>query len=237
MKTKISLLTIIVVLFFAVTSANAFNEIKKENRKVSNFNQISMSIPADMHLTQGSKNEVIIEADEEVLAKIETKVSDNNLNIRFEKWYNYRGTKQIKVYITVKDINKLVLSGSGDIISKSPIRTNKLGLIVTGSGSITIDNLDVSELLAHISGSGDIRIVGNSKGEELDATVTGSGDIYAMDMEFSNGDLVITGSGTIKANITNELDANITGSGRIYYKGKPLIDANVTGSGKIRSDE
>jgi len=238
MKTKV--LTIATLLFFVASStlsmAFTFTDIKKENRKITDFDKISMSIPADLYLTQGSKNEVVIEADEDILSKIETEVDGNKLIIRFEKWYNYRGIKSIKVYVTVKEITKLILSGSGDILSKSPIEAEKLGLVISGSGSILLDDLNVTNLYSVISGSGDIRVEGKNTASELEATVTGSGDIYAAGLEFKNADLTITGSGSIKAAVIDELDANITGSGRITYVGKPLIDANITGSGKIRSE-
>jgi hypothetical protein len=238
MKTKF--LTIATLLFFVATStiSMAFSptDIKKENRKVADFDKISMSIPADLYLTQGSKNDVVIEADEDILAKIETEVDGDKLIIRFERWYNYRGTKSIKVYVTMKDIRKLVLAGSGDIISKSPIKTEKLGLVISGSGSILLDDLNVINLYSVISGSGDIRVEGKNVGGELEATVTGSGDIYTTSLEFKKADLTITGSGSIKAAVIDELDANITGSGRISYTGNPLIDANITGSGKIRNN-
>ena len=241
MKTKVfKLFTITIALFFVVIASNAvagsFSDVKKENRNIGDFDKISMSIPADLYLTQGSKNEIIIEADEDVLEKIETEVNGGTLNIEFERWYNYRGTKNIKIYVTVKSINKLILAGSGDIVSKSPIETEKLGLVITGSGTILIDDLNTKRVYAVISGSGDIRLGGTVKANKLDATVTGSGDIITSDMEFEEADLTITGSGLIKAFVTERLDADITGSGRIYYKGKPLIDANVTGSGRIRND-
>lgn len=223
------------VLISSSTMAYTLFDVKKENRNVGSFDEINMSIPANLYLTQGSKNEVIIEADADVLKKIETEVGGGTLDIRFERWYNYRGAKSITIYITVKDIKKLVLAGSGDIVSKTPINTEKLGLVITGSGTITIDDLITKRLYAMISGSGDIRVIGNTKANELDATVTGSGDIIASDLEFSEADLTITGSGLIKAFVTERLDANITGSGKIYYKGKPVIDANITGSGKIRN--
>ena len=239
MKTK--LVTITIALFFVVMLSSAmtgsFSDVKKENRNVGDFDKISLSISADLYLTQGSKNEVIIEADEDVLEKIETEVNGGTLNIKFERWYNYRGAKNIKIYVTVKEINKLILAGSGDIVSKSPIKTENLDLVITGSGTISIDDLNTKRVDAMISGSGDIRVGGKTKANELDATVTGSGDIIASNMEFEEADLTITGSGTIKALVTERLDANITGSGTIYYKGKPVIDANITGSGKIRSDD
>ncbi len=241
MKTKIQRLATIVlaVLFICGSygvSAKKLYDVKKETRNVEDFNQVALSLPGNLYLTQGSKNEVIIEADEDILAKIETEVRGTALNIGFEKWYNYRGTGQINVYITVKEINKLVLAGSGDIIAKSAINSDQLGLIITGSGKILIDDLITKELKAVISGSGDIKVEGKSKANELKATVTGSGDFDSNNLEFGNANLTITGSGTIRALVTEDLDANITGSGKIYYKGKPIIDANITGSGKIKNE-
>jgi len=80
-------------------------------------------------------------------------------------------------------------------------------------------------------------VSGKSTASVLDVTVTGSGGFDSKGIEFKKGDFVITGSGSIKAFISEEIEANITGSGRISYKGKPIIDANITGSGKIRSDD
>lgn len=241
MKTKArGVFTLIVAIFIVALSTGVYastnSDDKKQNRKVGDFDEISLSIPADLYLTQGSKNEVIIEADEDLLEKIETEVSGGRLDIKFERWYNYRGISNIKVYITVKEIEKLILAGSGEIVSKSPIKSDKIGFIISGSGTINIDELIANRVGVVISGSGDIRIGGKTKAQELDATVTGSGDFISSEIEFNEADLTITGSGTIKALVVDRLDANITGSGKIYYKGKPVIDANITGSGKIRSD-
>jgi len=241
MKTNwIKTLAIIVIILYVTSMKAALGlglfDDKKENRKVENFNEIGLSIPADLYLTQGTKNEVIIEADEDLLEKIETEVRGSSLEIKFEKWYNYRGSGKINIYITVKEIQKLVVSGSGDIFAKSAIKSDEFTFIVSGSGSVLIDELKTNEVDAMITGSGDVRLGGNASARYLDVTVTGSGDFESEDLKFSRADLNITGSGTISSFIVDDLKANITGSGRIYYKGNPLIDANITGSGKIKND-
>lgn len=240
MKTKLIKTTTITIVFvlgiFLNTSvANVFGENKRETRNVGEFDGIGLAIPANLYLTQGLKNEVIIEAEEDVLEKIETEVNGSALNITFEKWYNYRGAGKINIFITVKNINSIVVSGSGDIIAKSAIKTESFDFVVSGSGSIVIDDLTVKDVHSVITGSGDVRIKGNKKANELEVTVTGSGDFEAGGLEFKEADLGITGSGSIYAFVYDELEAEITGSGKIYYKGNPLIDANITGSGKIRS--
>lgn len=240
MKTKlVKSITIVMLALLGLFNSNVMGaslfQDKKETRNVGDFDEIGLAIPANLYLTQGTKNEVIIEADEDLLEKIETEVHGSSLNIKFEKWYNYRGIGDINVYITVKDIKELVVSGSGDIMAKSAIKSDKLSFIVSGSGSVLIDDLTVNDVSAMITGSGDVKIQGKVKANELDATVTGSGDFDSKDIEFKEADLSITGSGSIQAFVSGELDATITGSGRIYYKGNPVIDADITGSGKIKS--
>ncbi|HRW62756.1 MAG TPA: head GIN domain-containing protein [Bacteroidales bacterium] len=239
MKTNVT--RFLSALLFTVLMLNAVSmafgaDPKKETRKVGDFNKISLAISANLYLTQGTACEVIIEADEDILNKIETEVENGYLKIEFEKWYNYRGNKDINVYVTIKDVNSLMVTGSGDIINKTSINAEKLEMVVTGSGSILINDLKVKEIDAMISGSGDIEIAGNQKADELDATITGSGDIESSNIEFSEADLTITGSGSIHAFVSKELEATITGSGKILYKGQPIVDANITGSGKIRKE-
>lgn len=234
---KLLLVNVLLLAGISVISNSAYSQGgNKENRNVGTFSSINLSISADVFLSQGNKNELIIEADKDVLEKIITEVNDNTLDIEFEKWYNHRGNSEINIYITTKNIEKLTISGSGDIITKTPVNASDLGLVVTGSGSIIIDNLNTQDVKSIISGSGDIQIKGNSKAKSIDAVITGSGDIDFYQIEFESAELTITGSGTIMAKVLNELEASVTGSGKIYYKGKPIINADITGSGKIVND-
>ncbi|MDA3952987.1 MAG: hypothetical protein PF485_05035, partial [Bacteroidales bacterium] len=67
MKTKqikTLVFTFLVLLGLQVNNLNAspLFQDKKETRKVAEFDKIGLSIPANLYLTQGSKNEVVIEA-------------------------------------------------------------------------------------------------------------------------------------------------------------------------------
>jgi len=221
--------------FFVLSGTLKASTIKEE-RNVADFKAINLSIPAVLHLTQGSENKVVIEGDDEVLEKIITEVEGGRLTIKFEKWYNYRGSSSLKVFITVKQLEALLLTGSGKITTQSTITADKIRLMVSGSGDIELNDLIAKKVVAMVTGSGDININGDNKAHYLEAVVTGSGDFNSDELTFENGDLTITGSGTINAGIEEELNAVITGSGKIYYKGNPLIDATITGSGKIRKN-
>lgn len=219
-------------LLLQVKLANA-QDLKKETRNVGEFKSIVFSISGNLYLSQGDKTELIIEAEPDVLEKITTELKDNALIIEFEKWYNQNNKGKINVYITIKSLEKITLTGSGNIMNKTKIAAPELGLVLTGSGSINMNDLSTQNVKSVISGSGEINLKGSSKAKSLDAVITGSGTIDASLLTFAVADLTITGSGNINADVYEKLDAFITGSGKIKYTGKPLIDANITGSGKI----
>jgi len=237
MKTNYFKLLMVCALLFSGTLVSANmptkQDPKKENRNVGVYSGITLSVPADLYLAQGDKNELIIEGDADILEKVITEMEGSVLNIRFENWYNNSGNKRITIYATTKDIDKISVTGSGKVISKTPISTSEFDLLVTGSGSIIIDNLTAKSVESTITGSGSILLSGGSKISSLEAEITGSGDFKSENIDFVNADIDITGSGSLHVYVSDKLVANITGSGKVCYKGKPVINADITGSGKI----
>jgi hypothetical protein len=210
----------------------AFSQTKEE-RDVAGFSGISLGIAADLYLSQGSPQKVVIKASEEDLAKIETVVKDGHLKIKTD---SYRSRiKDVEIWITVPDIESLTLSGSGKIIAETPVNSNELEMRVSGSGTIKVKELKGEELEVAISGSGSIYLGGTA--EELGISISGSGRLKAGGLQVDECDARISGSGSCEVDATGELDASISGSGRVTYFSSPQVDASVSGSGKVKKGE
>lgn len=113
MKTKVLFIAILIVSNLFVSSAKA----EQEERDVPSFSKIALRISADVHVKQGSKQSIQIEAKSSVLEEIITEVKDRTLNIRFPNNFRFRNfnSGKIDIYITVPEIDGLTISGSGDI--------------------------------------------------------------------------------------------------------------------------
>src|SRR5258708_14997973 len=155
MKRHITLLLLLVSVFaFAQT---------KETRNVGTFTKIAFRVPGKLILKQGSPQSVVLEGDKETLSKIETDVDGNKLSIgREDRWHwmdwGSRDENRVTVYVTVKDIDGLSVSGSGDLVGDGKLSTNDLELKVSGSGSLDIEDDAKGGLDADVSGSGDINL-------------------------------------------------------------------------------
>ena len=104
----------------------------KEIREVSSFTKISFRVPGNLYLKQGSPQKVEMEGDKDLLQKIETEVDGDRLIIGKENHWNWGGwgdSDRINVYITVKNIEGLSVSGSGDLIGQGKFSVSDLDCV------------------------------------------------------------------------------------------------------------
>ncbi|HOP04338.1 MAG TPA: head GIN domain-containing protein [Tenuifilaceae bacterium] len=240
MKTITAKLIAATLLGFVVLSSCGTiysGETKTEKRDVKDFTGIELAISGDVFLSQGDNFSVTVEAEKDILHKIETVVEGGTLRIKTEKGFNISwGDAKLKVYITMPRVEKLSISGSGDIKAETPIKAETLLLSISGSGDISVPSLSVEELAAKVSGSGDINVEGSSVGKKADVSVSGSGDVSISGIEFTDAEVSIVGSGDAYIVVKDNFTARIVGSGDIRYSGNPRIDAKITGSGELKSN-
>lgn len=207
----------------------------KQSRQVEAFNGVALSFSGNVQITQAAQQQVVIEADKDVLDIIITEVNGNTLVIKTKNG-QWRDLGDVNVMISMPDITSLSVSGSGDIRSETALKTPEIKVNVSGSGSIYLQQLESPNVEAEITGSGDIKLAGNSTDQSrLKTIITGSGSYKGEGLVVGEAHVTITGSGSATVNVLKELDTNITGSGSVMYKGNPLVNANATGSGRTRA--
>lgn len=227
-------ISFIILLAFGVSWAWAQT---KETRDVGSFEYIQMSISGTVYVTQGNKDEVIVEARRDDLEKIRTEVRNGKLNIGTRSnrsWFSWGDgiDGRVNVYITVRTLNGVSVSGSGDVISQNMIEGDNFETTISGSGDIELE-LDVKRIESRISGSGNIELSGSAEAARLG--ITGSGKYFAEEFKVGDYDIRISGSGRASITTFGELEVSISGSGGVYYSGEPTdINTNISGSGKVR---
>jgi len=228
----------------------------RQTKNVDTFTKISFRVSGKMYVRQGSPQKVEIEGDKDALEKTIVKVEGSKLIVGREgKWSNwgFGDDDEVNVYVTVKDIDALNVSGSGDIIVETRVVTNELDLNVSGSGNLKVE-ADVSgEMEADVSGSGDLYVKGRCA--SFNSDISGSGKVNAGVTVANRAEFGVSGSGKVEASgsaaevrvsisgsgkvlasnlETNICNVRISGSGDVEIAVKNEIDANITGSGSVR---
>lgn len=207
-----------------------------EQRNVLNFNAVSLRGTGNLILKQGDQESLTLETEDNIAKEIITEVKDNILIIKYRPWlgwYTLRPTKDINFYLTVKNLNKIDLLGSGSIKAEK-LKINDLAINIDGSGKVQM-NLEAEKLVSTVSGSGDFDLSGKVKNQEI--SFTGSGNYESRNLESEKANIKISGSAKIVTNTKDELIIKINGSGTVSYLGTPKVNQTVSGSGTIERIE
>ncbi len=208
-------------------------DIVQATISVDDFDGFVSTIAADIYISQGDIFEVTMTAQQNIIENLDTDwVRDGIWTIKYNHWV--RHTKPVKIYITVPELTKIGLSGSGEITGETPfVGLDRISLSISGSGKIDLDS-ESDEMDLSISGSGDMYLAGVTG--MLDCSISGSGSVNAFDLVTDEGDIHISGSGNARVNVEESLKVSISGSGGVYYRGNPYVDAHVSGSGEVKRD-
>lgn len=225
-------LAFILFVLSACSVVRGSGNVVTESRAVSDFNQVSLSGSGELILNQGERESLEIEAEDNIIAVIETEVRDNTLYIGVKENTAISPTEPVRFYLTMNEVAGLELSGSGSITADS-LATDRLALDVNGSGDISIDSLSASSLAIGISGSGRAEVAGQATSQVI--TIDGSGEVQTADLESEAADVEVNGSGEATVWASQTLSAEINGSGKVSYYGSPTGNQTISGSGEVNS--
>jgi hypothetical protein len=208
-------------------------DMESEEREVADFNGIYFSGMGNLIIKQGDDESLVIEAEDNILPLIKTEVRGGELHIGFKRGFSIAPTSKIKIYVTMRDLEHIELSGVGDI-DCDELETKKLKFDISGSGNIDF-NVEADSIDTVVSGLGNIKLSGGTVTQRVE--INGSGKYDAEDLESENCGVKVSGLGSATVNVSGELVIEINGAGNVYYKGAPVITQDISGLGRIKSLE
>ncbi len=213
-------------------SVQGSGNIITQEREVSDFSKIHLKGSGKVFLTPGEKQSLEIKTDDNIMPLIETNVSGKKLTISHGN-HHLRPTS-FEVFITVKNLEGVAISGSGDVRGQNRFVTDAFYVEISGSGDVDLE-VEANRLETKLSGSGSIHLAG--KAEDYAVSISGSGEINAFDVQAKNVSVKISGSGNCRVHAIESLDTKVSGSGDVYYKGRPKIKTKMSGSGSLIGED
>lgn len=208
-------------------------KIKAETRKLNTFDAISIDYPAEVLIVQGKSETVKLEADDNLLPQLSTKVQNGKLvitNSESEWSKRVKSSQTVKITITVKDLHDVEFSAAGKLRIEK-LTSDSLNFDLSGAGEVKLIDLKVDDLNCSLTGAGDIKADGTANNVKVE--IDGFGSFYGDDLQSLNADVTINGAGSVKLKVKTKLNAEINGAGSIGYYGNPTVDQSVNGAGSI----
>jgi len=194
--------------------------IVTKNIPVLSFDALSARGVFSVILTQGDKEEVKIEADDNLQELFEVKNEGSTLKIDMKKDGIISSKNKMKVYITFKNLKSMDLNMVGNLSSEGSLSFNNLSLESKSVGSvdlnfaaqkIDINNKSVGTL--KLSGKADNAVIKNN----------GVGSLMASGLLVQTMDIENAGVGSAEVNAAKELKVKDSFLGKVRNVGSAPV--------------
>lgn len=221
--TKKLLALLFVSVLMSSCNVNMFNRVNGNRNVVTadrstsqKFTKIKVSTGLDLYLSQGTKNKVTLEADENLHDIIITEVNDGVLKIYSEK--NIWQAKARKVYVTVKNLEGLTATSGSDVYTEDVLKVESIKISATSGADIRIA-LDADTVETSATSGSDIRISGTANNHTSRANSGASIEAYKLISK--NATVNVSSGADINIYASESINAKASSGGDIDFKGNP----------------
>lgn len=202
---------------------------------VEPFQRLEVSGASSVTVRKGEVQSVSVSIEKEYLARVNTEVSNGELDlyVREKGWFG--GSAKGVFEIVTPELSSVEVSGSGSVeidsvesktfiielsgsgdISIGELTSESVRIELAGSGDIDVGDIAALKMKVDIMGSGDVKVAGALAKLSIDIMGSGDFDGHELDTESVKGEVI--GSGSITVRTANSSDFTSIGSG----KGKVL---------------
>jgi len=209
------------------------NDVRTETREVSDFDRVTLAGFGQLVITQGDQESLAIEASQDMLGRIETKVEDGRLVIGFKRtWMDWiddiltvgLSGKPVRYNLAVKRLSNLLIMGAARV-QITGLKTEQLAVDLRGTGEIRIASLDAERLDVRLPGAGAVRAAGRATEQTI--AINGAATYEAGELKSQRVKATLHGVGSATVWAVEELDATIHGVGEVSYYGSPTVRKSV----------
>jgi hypothetical protein len=189
---------------------------------VSSFTSLQASGVYELKLSQGNKESVKIEADENLQEYFNVRNEGNKLVIDMEKLKNknLKNSTKMKVYVTFKKLKELELKTVGNVSSEEQLSFDDLDLTTKNVGNVDL-NLSAKKLNLDSKSVGNVKLSG--KATEAVVKNKGVGSFEASNFVVQTMNIENDGIGSAEVNAEKDLKVKDSFMGKAKNKGGATV--------------
>lgn len=204
-----------------------------QTREVSDFHAVEVSYPANVFISQGTSESLKIEAEDNLLPGLQTRVRNNTLEIFYktDDRKAVRPTKPVTITIIVKNLDRVDFESAGKL-DITGIKTDSLTVSVSGAGDLKMKQIALQSLAVNLSGAGSMSGAGTT--DKLDLNISGFGSFEGKELSSKDATVQLSGAGSATVRAADTLDTEISGAGSVRYYGSPKVTKQISGVGDVK---
>lgn len=200
-----------------------------EIRDLSSFSKLAANDSVHVYFGDIGEETVKIQAEQNLLPYIYTKVSHDTLHIDISK--NIKPSKQINIYLGIKQLSEITTTGTVILSNEKSLKVDTLKISASGISQVSLPGLDCEHLQLEMNGSSTVTLKGTASKQEVN--MTGATVYKALGLITNMTTISISGAGKAWVNAKDKLNITLTGAAYLGYQGDPEIQKSITGVGRL----
>lgn len=214
-------------------SITGSGNVTTEKRSLSEFDKVTVSRGLDCEVYKSDTQEVVVEADDNLVKGIKTKVENGTLVITSD-YDNYRNVKSKKIIVRMPKISSLETTSGSSMVSKNVLTSSNLQIKSSSGSNLNLD-VEADNVMLEASSGSHQTVKGkalklqsdSSSGSSIEANNLLANDVFAQ---------TSSGSSTT-VNPIVLLDAKASSGSSINYVKKPKeIRKEESSGGSVSED-
>ena len=224
---------VLICLFFSCEYKSGSGDLVKATRSVQPFTTVSASGGVEVEITRGSSQQVIVEADDNVIDDVETKVINGQLKISMEDGIDYDNV-HVKIFITAREITKISSAASADVKVAGVLESRNKIELKASSGSSIKAQVDAPQADADASSGAEIDVTGKTRTFKVQASSGAA--IEAFDLLSEDTFAEASSGGKVDVHASVKLDAKASSGGSVSYRGPAVTVTKESSGGSIKKE-
>ena len=193
---------------------------------IKSFDNLTAHGVYNLHLSQGDKESLKIEAEDNLMDLFMVENEGSSLKIGMKKDVDIHSKKKMNVYLTFKNLKSMNLSMVGGTSSEEQLKFSDLKFKNQSVGSVNLD-MALQTLNLENESVGTLRLRGSAENAVIRSNSVGS--VQAADFVVQKMDIDNNGVGSATVNAEKELKVSDSFLGKVSNKG------NASPKKKVRS--
>lgn len=207
--------------------------VSSEYRKVHSFHGIYAGGLMNVYLKKGEIASVLVRADDFLIDKVKTEVSNGILKIYTDEFI--QGERIKEVYVTYVALETAIATDASTLNSQDLILADTFQVTASGAAEIKL-RVDCNQLDLQMEGNANVQLAGRAN--RFRFNIDHVGDLMAYNFLTKSCTALIKtppqSPGVARIHVRDSLLVEIDGPRHLYYKGAPkVVEKQISGGGQL----
>jgi len=218
----------------AVLSIASAAAARTEDRDVPDFNAVNVASGIRANVEIGSRKRVRIEADDDILQLVETRVEDGALNIGFKPHRSWSGERRVSVTIQTPQLRAIGASG-GSIVRATFTRADQSAIEASGGSQVRASGVDARQLSLQGSGGSVLDVQGRA--DSLGLQMSGGTQLHGRDLSVKDVDVQASGGSEAELRASGNLRGSLSGGSEVHVRGGARTRVSTSGGSSVEVED